>query len=319
LIKSAFLTVSVLLLLCAGLPLGAQSSGGASLASELERLEKSVQTPAQKNSALVSLGQLYRLSGNRERAAQAYADAARADPAQLDAASLLEAAKLYISLGEYEQAEAGITAVLAANGASETILSGARLLRAELEAFKSEDIRPLAALAADTAYAARRSGIYYTLWRLSGDAAWRAKLLAEYPQTPEALAAAADAGDTAGLTGVTLAASPQWLLYPGREALTLSAPAVSPAASPPAAPAAPAASTVAASAAAILQTGLFGKEDNAKSMADRLSTAGFTPHIIRRQVNGNEYWAVTVPNASDINRTIMELKNAGFEAFPVFE
>jgi hypothetical protein len=54
-------------------------------------------------------------------------------------------------------------------------------------------------------------------------------------------------------------------------------------------------------------------------MAERLSKAGFSPQIVRRQVSNDQYWAVTVPGASDINKTIMELKNAGFESFPVFD
>jgi tetratricopeptide (TPR) repeat protein len=304
--------IGFLLLAGAGLPLAAQNSGGTSLASELERLEKSAQTPAQKKDALVSLGLLYRLSGSREKAAQAYAGAGRSDAANIDGVSLLEAAKLYISLGEYEEAAACVNAVLSAKAMTESVLSGARLLNAELEAFKTGNTRPLAAFAADPVYAFCRSGIYYTLWRLSGasDAsgadAWKTKLLAEYPQSPEALAAAA-------APGVTLAVSPQWLLFSGRDALVLQSPAAAPPAVAETAPAA------VAPGAAVLQTGLFGREENAKAMASRLSGAGFTPRIVLRRVNESDYWAVTVPGAPDVNRTILALKDAGFESFPVFE
>jgi hypothetical protein len=306
LIKLPFPIFPLLLALCAALPLDAQSLGGVSLASELDRLEKSSQTPAQKNSALAGLGQLYQLSGNRERAAAAYADAARADPAKLDGVSLLKAAKLYIALGEYETAEAAIAAVLAGGGVTDALIREARLLSAECAAFQAQELRPLAALAVDGAYTARRAGLYYTLWRLSGDDAWRAKLQAEYPQTPEAQAAA----DASSATGVILAASPQWFLYPGREALTLAAPSVAAPAPSPAAP-----ST--AAPPAVLQTGLYSREENARAMAARLTAAGFTPSIVPRQVSGGPYWAVTVPAAADMNTTIMALKNAGFESFPL--
>jgi tetratricopeptide (TPR) repeat protein len=303
-VKRIFFT-GALFLAAAILP--AQNSGGTSLASEIERLEKNALTPAQKNNALAGLGRLYRLSGSREMAAQSYAGAARSDPANIDGASLLEAVKLYISLGEYGEAEAGVNALLSARGMSESVLSRARLLKAELEAFSTGNTGSLAALAADPAYAFCRSGIYYTLWRLSGAVAWKTKLLAEYPHSPEALTA----GDA---SGVILAASPQWFLFPGRDAVVLSAPEV---VSPGAAP--QNAGTAASSGGTVLQTGLFGKEENAKAMASRLSGAGFTPRIVRRRVNNTDYWAVTVPAAPDTGKTVLALKDAGFESFPVFE
>jgi hypothetical protein len=53
-------------------------------------------------------------------------------------------------------------------------------------------------------------------------------------------------------------------------------------------------------------------------MAARLSAAGFSPAIVPRKVNDADYWAVTVPPEADSNRTILRLKEAGFESFPVF-
>jgi hypothetical protein len=54
-------------------------------------------------------------------------------------------------------------------------------------------------------------------------------------------------------------------------------------------------------------------------MAGRLEKAGFQTRLARRTVNGSEYWAVLVPAGGDAGKTLMELKNAGFESFPVFE
>jgi hypothetical protein len=67
-----------------------------------------------------------------------------------------------------------------------------------------------------------------------------------------------------------------------------------------------------------LQTGLFSREENAQAHARRLNAAGFSPQIRIRNINGVEHWAVTVPAGTDMNQTIMELKTAGFESFPVF-
>jgi cell division septation protein DedD len=72
------------------------------------------------------------------------------------------------------------------------------------------------------------------------------------------------------------------------------------------------------SGAAVLQTGLFSREENAQALVRRLNGAGFSAALGRRQVNGVEYWVVTVPAGTDTQQTIMRLKDAGFEAFPVF-
>jgi hypothetical protein len=54
-------------------------------------------------------------------------------------------------------------------------------------------------------------------------------------------------------------------------------------------------------------------------MAERLRRGGFTPLVTRRRVNGTEYWAVGVSPGENMNDTILALKNAGFESFPVYE
>jgi hypothetical protein len=48
-----------------------------------------------------------------------------------------------------------------------------------------------------------------------------------------------------------------------------------------------------------------------------LTKAGFSPSMDRRNSNGREFWAVTVPAGQDVNRTIRELRAAGFDAFPL--
>jgi hypothetical protein len=67
-----------------------------------------------------------------------------------------------------------------------------------------------------------------------------------------------------------------------------------------------------------LQTGLFSREENAHAAVARLAAKGFAAEAGRKTVNGVEYWAVSVAPGEDPNRTIMRLKDAGFESFPVF-
>jgi hypothetical protein len=104
-----------------------------------------------------------------------------------------------------------------------------------------------------------------------------------------------------------------WLLMAGRDQIGVAEPVR---VSPPAAPAAP--QTAAKDGPVTLQTGLFGREENAKAMAERLKNAGFTPEISRRRINETLYWAVQVEPGRDLNATILGLKNAGFESFPVY-
>jgi cell division septation protein DedD len=130
-----------------------------------------------------------------------------------------------------------------------------------------------------------------------------------------------------------------WLLLPGRTGFTVTpGPAVSAAAaavaapgsgrSSPAGPGSPAgpapgssataATVTAEKPAALLQIGLFSREANAGVMAERLRNAGFKPSVGRRTVNGIEYRAVTVEPGQDMGQTVLRLRDAGFEAFPVY-
>ncbi|MDR1566765.1 MAG: SPOR domain-containing protein [Treponema sp.] len=287
--------LSAVFLFFLAFPLNAQNGSGAvSLAAEMDRLEKQQALPAQKSDALFRQARLYQLAGNYEKAAQAWREGANPSPA--DTRALLEASRLFISLGEYDKAESGIKVLFAAGDES----PGVMLLNAQLQAFKTGDTQALALLAADPACAVMRSGIYYTLWKITGIQAWKTRLLVEYPQSPEARIAR----DAAGIIP---AGSPQWLLFPGRESISLATGTASPGAESPAAP------------AAALQTGLFNREENARAMAGRLEKAGFQARLARRSVNSDEYWAVLVPCGAEAGKTLMELKNAGFESFPVFE
>ncbi|MDR3167710.1 MAG: SPOR domain-containing protein, partial [Treponema sp.] len=155
---------------------------------------------------------------------------------------------------------------------------------------------------------------YYTLWKISGDSHSTSRLLAEYPQSPEARIAA---GENGAVSARPLAL---WFLFPGREAVTLvpaagEDPAVSsgPADQNPRGP-----ESAGGAAPVVLQTGLFNREENARTMVERLTRAGFQAAIARRGIQGTDYWAVSVPAGNDMGRTIIQLRDAGFESFPVF-
>jgi len=310
---------AVILLIFVSFSLFAQSA--VSLSSEITRLERLSLTASSREryDANMTLVLLHRLSGNTEAALNACEEALALYPQ--DGKALLEQCRLLISLGEYEKASSSAIGLLRPDQETEIFLAG-RYLGAQAEAFRSGNVQALAALASEPEFSEYLGAIYYTLWRLTDIPSWRSRLASELPQSPEA-----------GIAGGTVlsAATPLWLLFPGRESITLypvrmgsATPAAQTPASQPLAPLTPPASqtpvspSVSPSALSpVLQTGLFSSLENAQSLADSLIKAGFTPEIFPRQVNGNNYWAVGVPYGSDMNAMIGRLKEAGFESFPI--
>jgi cell division septation protein DedD len=298
---------AVFLLLSAAFLYGEQANAG----SEIQNLEKILgKSPAgaEKHDALVQLARLYELLGNLEAAAETWLKAASAEPGKRDDMSLVKGGRCFAAMGEWEKAENAIRpALLSSRGAN----LEARYLGAQIEAFKSGNISVLQGLLEDPGFSGLKAAIYYTLWRVTGAESWKAPLLSEYSHSPEGRIAAAFQAD--GNTAVAAKPSALWLLMPGAAGVS---PGARPAAhTPPPTPSVPESSQ---GRDAALQTGLFGREANARVMTEKLKAAGFSSAVVQRSVNGNEYWAVEVPSGGDVNGTILRLKNAGFESFPVF-
>jgi hypothetical protein len=287
--------------------LSAQSPGRVFFTEEIKTIEKNLKaenvSASQRRTALIRQARLFQLTGNLENAARSWTAAAAADPDKPDDNALLEGAFCFFGLGELEKAENGAKAVLQRGKEGKT-LTKAAYLNAQIEAFRSEDLAPLIELAADAAYESYRPAIYYTLWKLSGTDRYKTRLIAEYPLSPEALLVK---DGSAGTVKAAIFPSPLWLFFPGRSALALDGREEEQARTPP------------SRSPGALQTGLFGKEENAKAMAARLKTAGFEAAVTQRAANdGGAYWVVTVPAGPDINRTIAQLKEKGFDSFPIF-
>jgi hypothetical protein len=303
------------------------------LADEINTAEKIIQTPqvsgADKHAAFLRLAKLLRLSGNIEKAAAAWADAAFAEPGKRDDDALLESAYCFIAIGDMEKAEASIRTVLLTS-VSSTALFRARYLAAQLQAFRASETALLVNLAHDPDYERYKPAIYYTIWIVSHDERYKAQLLLEYPASPEALI-------VKGEPGAVATDSAMWLLFPARElasadsaagsvatsagsAATSAAPttpAVTP--SPPASATPPSATASAPSAVSptgtVLQTGLFSVELNARNQIIQLNAAGFQALLQERTVNGRQYWAVIVVPGADIEQTMRQLKQKGFDSF----
>ena len=286
-----------------------------SLRSEISRLERiSLNAPGKERfDAFIALAHLHQLAGTPENALKCLEGALALEPN--DGQAILEYGRLLISLGEYEKAAVAMLAFFGADRQDRELLLQGRYLGALLEAFRSGNTQGLAALAAEKDFSDYRSTIYFILWKLNELPSYQNLLTGEFPQSPEAQIAGGKA-----ISAIT----PLWLLFPGRESISLSTP-VSPAPPVPVTPAAPVAAAPAGQAAPgtsapvmnMLQAGLFGQEDNAKALAERLRKAGFVPELFQRRVNNIDYWAVGVPAGSDTSAMINKLKSAGFEAFPI--
>jgi hypothetical protein len=338
------------------------------LGTEIQNLERLLEAPgaggAERHEALRRLARLQELSGNMERAAVFWALAAGGAGEGRDDEALLRGAFAFASMGEWEKAGEAVKTLLLSAADRETLLK-ARLLGAQIESFRSGNGSVLVSLLDNRDYEPLKPVIYYTLWKIQGDEAWKNRLLAECPRSPEGRIAA---GDTASVSALPRA---MWILLPGRAGFSTvtpgpaagtaspvpanaagaarpspaaaglpagSAPGSSVGAAAGTAPPVPAnamgavtASVPAAASpapavpagdaerpAVLLQTGLFSREANAGAMAERLRSAGFQPALSRRNVKGTEYWAVTVEPGRDMRQTILRLKDAGFESFPVF-
>jgi cell division septation protein DedD len=125
------------------------------------------------------------------------------------------------------------------------------------------------------------------MWRISGDSSAHARLLAGFPHSPEARIARND-------SAVNAVPAAHWLLS-GTAVLSGDT-----------------------SAPALLQTGSFTREENARNMSERLQNAGFSPVITRRTVSGENRWIVGVAPGHEPFRTMQRLREQGFEPFQVF-
>ena len=299
---------------------------GVSLDAEIQKMEKAAAKGAapERRDALVRLARLRQLSGDIEGAAKNWLEAAAAVPGDVDDNALLSCAYCLAAMGEWDRASKALEPLL-----SKSVQ--ARFLDTSIKAIKSGDTDSLAALAETLEYSQMKSRIFFILWKTSKGAEsekWRQRLIAEESQSPEGLLAAGEKSSS-----VIVKPSPFWLLLGGQGEGSYLA-SVPSAKSEPTLEAKPAVSvnsaimsvtetekpapqsvteTKPASAQVKLQTGLYGKEENAQAQIAKLKKAGFSPLLEQR----GGMWAVVVPAGADSNLVIKELKDAGFDSFPV--
>jgi uncharacterized MAPEG superfamily protein len=332
-------TIAIILFLLPGMGQWAQNwQTGANprqFGAEILNLEQRLASPGisafERYDSLVRLARLRQLSGNISGAAANWLDAAVINPN--DDGALVAGAYCLTAIGEWDRAYQVIQPLITSTRRGPAVLQ-AFYLDAYLKTWSFANASPLAALAANPEFAYLRPMIYYTLWQVltrnpnisgaGGADTWKARLIAEYPGSPEALIA----GSGNGGAVISAVQNPMWLLFPG-------APGSSPTTLPPAStmPQTPVQTVPAprpveiivapnpqpvvprpsAPPVPLLQTGFFRIEANARAQVESLRKAGFTAAVSRKTVNGSEGWAVTVPAGQNQSKTIQDLKRAGFD------
>ncbi|MDR2071990.1 MAG: SPOR domain-containing protein, partial [Spirochaetaceae bacterium] len=176
------------------------------LGTELQLVDRKLRTPgispAERKQALVKMARLFELSGNAEGAAEAWNQAARAIPGTVDQGALLRRAVFLAAMGEFEKAGTEVIPVLASP--DPTLAVWARFLYAQCESLRTGETGTLRVLLADPALTEYKPAVYYSIWRISGDAAARNRLTAEFPQSPEARMALDNAAVSAAPTALWL-------------------------------------------------------------------------------------------------------------------
>ncbi len=314
-------------------------AGVPELLAILEEFVPKVPEGPERRTLLLRWAAVLELSGGWEEAATRYEEAAFSSPGRRDTDSLLSAARAWLAAGETEKALSilrvlGVASPDASVRARSLVLEGwARLIDGA-----APEARDFAARAAagspdrDTLLSALT-----LLWAASEgrpreDAG--ARIRKECPGTPEAAMVESGAVPPAA----------HWLLTPAAGAARPpSAPAPgSPAGSKTSAqsnPSAPAASASRPTGASVpvpdpassgaggrpesarvtaYQAGAFSEEANAEALVKELKSRGFAPVLERRERGGKPLWVVLVPPGADAPSTLLRLKDAGYEAYPVF-
>ncbi len=293
---------------------------------------------ADKKAVLAELASYEERLGLASAAADHYALAASADPANRDDALLLDAARACLASNDAERADGYVRTVLL-TCFDDGLLARSRVYAAWIELSSGDATSALSlirSLAQAKSYEAYAPELLFTLWWAAGDASSRDQLIASYPASPEAAVASGT---------MNIAPAPFWYLM-GRNqdsvatfaregAKNLPKPLVAGTASSATAQSASSAgsaispttaTTTAVPATATQakngewqQVGFFKNREYADDLAGRLVKLGFAP-VVRgnKRPSGTIYFAVLVPEDGK-GTAAARLKDAGFESYLVID
>ncbi len=299
-----------------------------------------VTDPVKKRSILLILAGALELAGRFPEAADRYEEAAYAVPSARDADSLLASCAARIASGEGDKAE-GILKALALTSDEPRIAVKARVLSAwrELVAGRRAEALALAdgALALAAKLPALKLEALVVAWAASDGerrAGYAAAIARDYGSTPEAALVSGgappplahwllsgvygkDEGAGKGAAASATASDTATAAKPAGDSKPADAKPGDAKPAPTGQSGQAATATDKPEAGPIaFQIGAFTVEKNAALLVDRLKKAGFAPRVVKK--DNPPVWTVLVDAGSDSQATLMKLKDAGFEAFPVF-
>ncbi len=312
-----------------------EKMAGKELTAALEYLEQQISSaskPRDKRDLLVITASVQESSGFYELACRNYEKAAglqSSEGSESASSLLLKAARCALSFGDSQLADSYLSAVSRTAVSSEL---GAKiklyavwswLSKISDEASLHEPLVILSSYTGLKGMETVQSSILLTLWHLTGDAAYSTKLIREYPLSMEAAVVQGN---------IHLLPSPFWYFVPRKMPAPLIASGTANEESPGSEPEKnvnPPEKTDKTSddekipdeSAAILhyQLGFFRNRENAQDLIQRLTDAGFKASVQEElRQSGTLYFAVIVKENPDGNMGA-QLKNAGFECYPVFE
>jgi hypothetical protein len=282
--------------------------------ADVERAAETASNAADRRALYAFLGSLREQFGSYADASRSYAIAAgisAAAVAEMPHVSseqlVINAVRCALSFGDFVTAENYLASRV--QDSSDPAISAyvklysvwSTLCQAESAGALDEPLARLRSYSMQTTMEPVRPAVLLSLWYIDSDGKSADRLLAEYPQSPEAAIVSGRAG---------LLPAPFWFFTPRRDSTaSLSSRLTEETAD---------AASQTADATVRQQLGLFRNEDNAKQLVSDLAAKGFTATIKQETRSSGVMYVVTVPENKS-GTMGAQLKTAGFDCYPIYE
>lgn len=294
--------------------------GAASLASATSLLTenlKFVRDIEKRRSLTLTLAALLEISGDFRKAAERYEEAAFLLKNGSDSSSLLSACADWIVIGEAERAEAMLKVILVTSRDIETLYR-ARLLSgwaAVISGRHDEACAIARELQATNSEPAAMLQSMMLLWVASDGLerdSWGLRIKELFGMSPEARL----------VENGVIPSLPHWLLSglfdPDTEQAGLRGQTLTLGVKPDPVPTITVPASSGDTVVVSYQIGAFSTMGNAVILKTKLESGGFLVQIIAKKGSSGEIFTVVVVAGMDPGATLIRIKDAGFEAYPIY-
>lgn len=297
--------------------------------SYLKSSVSSLDTAADRRALYSFLGGVQEQMGNYKDAVDSYTKAAaigagdaQGMPKKSSEQLVIDAVRCALSCGDWQTAQRFLNS--AVRSTADTTISAyvklyeqwSLLCKAENLDGTKEPVAMLQAYSSLDSMKAVRPQILFTLWHITGETVYSDTLKKFFPKSPE----------TAVVKGeIQILPAPFWFFAPrsskASPEIESASTSVSAAATQTAAQAEKQSADKKPSLDKMLylQLGLFKSKENAQSYMEKVRQKGFDARVeSETRPSGNTYYLVVVDGGKD-DSTAEELRDAGFDCYPVFE